>query len=634
MEKLARMYLKEVVMSLDMSTAYHLQSDGQSARTIQTLEDMLRACAEVGEAQLIGPELVQEITKKIIQIKQRIQAARDRQKSYADLNHKPMEFQVGDKVMLKVSPWKGVVHFGKSRKLNPRYVEPFKRSLVNAFCFCFYTLIVIFILDIYNFTNHTPPLGTLPLLPIPLPTSSPPLLLPSTSHRVDVPEVTLPPQKRLCIGLGLRFEVCESSSASTSRRTRGFREDYGFVGTLDDEIRRDLRDRQDTDEIYGRLDDAQDDRLLMSGQLNMLRRDRRAHARTMRLMKSEARLLVRHGCSLWMLAIQPVLRKWHQKGSPDQHQPQQQPPPLPLVDKIERYIDGLPDMIHESVMASKPKTMQDVIEFTIELMDKKINTFAKGQAKNKRRFEDTSRTNNKIRIRTLAGLTLQGLCAPKCHKCNRVGHLARDSRSAVNANIANNQRGTRAGQKPTCFECGEQGHFKKESPKLKNNNCGNQGRNRNALAKVYAVGHAGTNPDLNIVTDHYYDVKLVDGRIIRLNTIIQGFTLNFLNHPFDIDLMPVELGSFDVIIGMDWLEKCQAVIVCAEKIDRIPWGNETLIVRGDGSNQGNDTRLNIISCSKTQKYMLEGCHVFLAHVTTKETKDKSKKKRLEDVPIV
>ncbi|GJZ51216.1 putative reverse transcriptase domain-containing protein [Tanacetum coccineum] len=82
--------------------------------------------AEVGEVQLTGPDIVQETTEKIVQNKQRMQAARDRQKSYADLKRKPMEFQVGDKVMLKVSPWKGVVHFGKRGKLNPRYVGPFK----------------------------------------------------------------------------------------------------------------------------------------------------------------------------------------------------------------------------------------------------------------------------------------------------------------------------------------------------------------------------------------------------------------------------------------------------------------------------------------------------------------------------
>ncbi|GJY66151.1 putative reverse transcriptase domain-containing protein [Tanacetum coccineum] len=155
-----------------MSTAYHPKTDGQSERTIQNLKDMLRACvidfgngwvrhlplvefsynnsyhasikaapfeslygrkcrlpvcwAEVRQVQLTGLEMVQETTEKVIQIKQRMQAACDRQKSYADLKHKPMDFQVGDRVMLKVSPWKGVILFGKRGKLNPRYVRPFK----------------------------------------------------------------------------------------------------------------------------------------------------------------------------------------------------------------------------------------------------------------------------------------------------------------------------------------------------------------------------------------------------------------------------------------------------------------------------------------------------------------------------
>ncbi|GJW87952.1 putative reverse transcriptase domain-containing protein [Tanacetum coccineum] len=192
-----------------------------------------------------------------------------------------------------------------------------------------------------------------------------------------------------------------------------------------------------------------------------------------------------------------------------------------------------------------------------------------------------------------------------------------------------------------------------------------------ASAKVYVVGNAGANPD-NVVAgtflldnryayilfdtgadqsfvstafcskiditpstlDHYYDIELAYGRIIGLNTILKGCTLNFLNHKFNVNLMPIELGSFDAIIGMDWLAKYQAVIVCAEKIVRIPWKNKTLIIHGDGSTQGNVTRLNIISCTKTQKYMEKGFPIFLAHVTTKEVEDKSEKKRLEDVPIV
>ncbi|GKC37210.1 hypothetical protein Tco_1049594 [Tanacetum coccineum] len=98
--------------------------------------------------------------------------------------------------------------------------------------------------------------------------------------------------------------------------------------------------------------------------------------------------------------------------------------------------------------------------------------------------------------------------------------------------------------------------------------------------------------------------------------------------------MPVELGSFDVIIGMDWPSKYHDVIVCDEKIVRVPFGNETLIIRGDGRNHGSESRLNIISCTKTQKYLPKGCHVFLAKITEKKAEDKSEEKRLEDVPVV
>nr|GEZ00743.1 putative reverse transcriptase domain-containing protein [Tanacetum cinerariifolium] len=169
-EKLARISLQKALgTSLDMSIAYHLQTDGQSERTIQTLEDMLRACvidfgkgwvnhlslvefsynnsyhasikvapfeilygrkcrssvcwAKVGEAQLLGPELIQETTEKIIQIRQKSQAARDRQKSYADLKRKPMEFQVGDRVMLKVLEKVGSVAYKLELTQDPSRVH-------------------------------------------------------------------------------------------------------------------------------------------------------------------------------------------------------------------------------------------------------------------------------------------------------------------------------------------------------------------------------------------------------------------------------------------------------------------------------------------------------------------------------
>ncbi|GJZ10067.1 putative reverse transcriptase domain-containing protein [Tanacetum coccineum] len=181
MDRLARLYLNEIVARhgvpisiisdhdsrftlrfwqsmqealgtyLDMSTAYHPQTDSQSERTIQTLEDMLRAVrcgsltgglywvlvrkcrspimwGEVGEGQLIGPELVQETNERISQIKDRLKACAlvISQKSYVDKRRKPLEFSVGDYVLLKVSPWKGMVRFGKKRKLAPRFVGPFE----------------------------------------------------------------------------------------------------------------------------------------------------------------------------------------------------------------------------------------------------------------------------------------------------------------------------------------------------------------------------------------------------------------------------------------------------------------------------------------------------------------------------
>ncbi|GJX20781.1 putative nucleotidyltransferase, ribonuclease H [Tanacetum coccineum] len=366
------------------------------------------------------------------------------------------------------------------------------------------------------------------------------------------------------------------------------------------------------------------------------------------------------------------------------------------IDKIEKYIGGLPDMILGSVKASKSKTMQEVIEFTTELMEDKTHAYAERQAERKRKNDDLSKNNqnqqNK-RQNTSQAYTAgnsgrksyagskplcskcnynhEGPCPPRCNNCKRVGHATKDCRirPANNNNNRNNNNNNQQGN--GCFECGAQGHFKRNCPRLRNNDRGNQAGNDRAPAKVYAVGNAGANPDnvvagtfllnnryayilfdtgadrsfvsttfstlLDIVPntlDHGYNVELADGRIIGVNTILMGCTLNLRNHPFNINLMPVEMGSFDVIIGMDWLSKYSAVIDCAKKIVRIPWRNKTLIIHGDGSTQGDVTRLNIISCTKTQKYMEKGFPIFLAHVTAKEVEGKSGMKRLEDVSIV
>ncbi|GJT04396.1 putative reverse transcriptase domain-containing protein [Tanacetum coccineum] len=134
--------------------------------------------------------------------------------------------------------------------------------------------------------------------------------------------------------------------------------------------------------------------------------------------------------------------------------------------------------------------------------------------------------------------------------------------------------------------------------------------------------------------ENCYEVELADGKLVGIDTIIRGCTLNFLDHPFNIDLMPVELGSFDVIIGMDWLRRCHAVIVCDEKLVQIPYGNETLTFCGNESSNGRESRLTVISCSKAQEYMAKGCQVFLAQISAKKEEDKSEGKQIKDVPIV
>ncbi|GJU43611.1 putative reverse transcriptase domain-containing protein [Tanacetum coccineum] len=272
------------------------------------------------------------------------------------------------------------------------------------------------------------------------------------------------------------------------------------------------------------------------------------------------------------------------------------------TDKIKRYVGGMPDLIYSSVVASKPKTMQEAIEMATELMDRRINTFAERQAENKRKFEDTPRNNqnqqpNKRQNTGRAyaagngdkksyegtkplcpkcNFNHYGPCIPTCTNCKKLGHLAKDCRSRPatannnnnnrnnnnNNNRNNNNNNNRNNNNPraqgantnaiVCFECGAPGHFRKDCPQWKNKNQGNG----NAVARAYAVGVAGQNPDNNVVTgtfllnnrcasilfdtgadrsfvstqfstliniapttlDHGYNVELADGRIIWVNT--------------------------------------------------------------------------------------------------------------------
>nr|GFA00021.1 hypothetical protein [Tanacetum cinerariifolium] len=181
-------------------------------------------------------------------------------------------------------------------------------------------------------------------------------------------------------------------------------------------------------------------------------------------------------------------------------------------DKIKRYVGGLPDMIHESVMASKPKTMQDAVEFATEPMDKKIRTFVERQTENKRKQDDNQQ--RKKRQNTGRAYTTglrekkpyggskplcskcnyhhDGSCAPKCHKCDRVGHMSCDCRSSV---ATNNHRNL------TYYECENQGHYRSDCPKLKNQNHENQAGGTEARGMAHALGEGETNKDLNNMKD-------------------------------------------------------------------------------------------------------------------------------------
>ncbi|GJW49675.1 putative reverse transcriptase domain-containing protein [Tanacetum coccineum] len=129
-----------------------------------------------------------------------------------------------------------------------------------------------------------------------------------------------------------------------------------------------------------------------------------------------------------------------------------------------------------------------------------------------------------------------------------------------------------------------------------------------------------------ITLDTTYEIEMADGNLVGTNTIIQSCTLILLNQPFEIGLMPIKLGSFDIVIGIDWLSKYHVRIICDEKVVHVPIDGETLIIRGDRSK----TRLNLISCIKTERYISRGYQVFVAHVMEK----KSYERQLEDIPVV
>ncbi|GJR64309.1 putative reverse transcriptase domain-containing protein [Tanacetum coccineum] len=231
---------------------------------------------------------------------------------------------------------------------------------------------------------------------------------------------------------------------------------------------------------------------------------------------------------------------------------------------MEVFIGGLPQSIEGNVTASKPQTLEEAINIAQRLMDqnRRQETF--------RAYAATPTENNGYtRNRPLCKkCTLHhiGPCTVKCNTCNKVGHLTKNCRNkgpATGSNLL-----------PvivTCHACREKGHYANQCRKTTNNN---------AQGRAYMLRDRNAHQDPNVVTDTFYNIEMADGNLVSTNTVIQGATLTLLNQPFKIDLMPIKLGSFDVVIGMDWLSKYHARIICDEKVIHIPINGETLIIRG------------------------------------------------------
>ncbi|GKA42723.1 putative reverse transcriptase domain-containing protein, partial [Tanacetum coccineum] len=245
------------------------------------------------------------------------------------------------------------------------------------------------------------------------------------------------------------------------------------------------------------------------------------------------------------------------------------------TEKVDKYISELPDNIYGNVKSDRPKTLDEAIELANDLMDQKLYH----------------------------------------------GHHQQPFKRQNVAKKGNGANPKRNG----CFECGALRHFKRDCPKLKNKD----GGNGSAQGWVYAVGNAekkgnaSRDPDSNVVmgtfllNNNYASILFDTGADRSFISTAFSSLINIaptpLENSYDVELADgkivrifVELGSFDVIIGMDWLRRCHAMIICDEKLVRIPYGNETLIFHGNESNNGRESRLTIISCSKAQEYMAKG----------------------------
>ncbi|GJY92193.1 putative reverse transcriptase domain-containing protein [Tanacetum coccineum] len=291
--------------------------------------------------------------------------------------------------------------------------------------------------------------------------------------------------------------------------------------------------------------------------------------------------------------------------------------------RVERFIGGLPNNIQRNVIAANPARLQDAIRIANQLMDKKVQGYAARSAENKRRMESNLRDNrrqqpsfkrqntsgqNVARAYTAGNnerrgyarplpycnkcrLHNKGLCTIRCGNCKKVGHQTRDCRVAVAPNTQRAPVGNQQGI--ICYECGRPGHFRMDYPKLRNQNRENQTRNKNGnqtggnetMARAYAIGGGGTNPDSNVVTGTFLLNNCYASMLFN-----SGADRSFVSTIFSA-LLEVAPTTLDTSYA---LAKYHALIICDEKVVRILYGNEVLIIRGDNCDNRNSEGIHVI----------------------------------------
>ncbi|GKC62279.1 reverse transcriptase domain-containing protein, partial [Tanacetum coccineum] len=281
---------------------------------------------------------------------------------------------------------------------------------------------------------------------------------------------------------------------------------------------------------------------------------------------------------------------------------------------MEVFIRGLPQSIEGNVTASKPQTLEEAINIAQRLMDQVTkHTPMQVSSDYKRKFDDRITFNNNNNYRNTNTNNRYNNHQPQQNRRQETFRSYAVTPTENNGYIGNRPLWPATGSNllpvtVTCHACGEKWHYANQCQKTTTNNA--QGRaymfwDRNAhqdpnvvtgmfllnqyLARVLFDSGADKSfvsislaSMLNIppiTIDTFYNIKMADGNLVSKNTVIQGATLTLLNQPFKIDLMPIKLGSFDVVIGMDWLSKYHARIICDEKVIHIPINGETLIIR-------------------------------------------------------